>query len=629
MAAAGSSRAPPRFGVCVPSVVTRAGSPTLYRIQVTDIDCLSAERESWIIEKRYSQLLAFHQALVRYIKTRNSTARRNSLRSGSGGVGPWLATLLPAFPPKKLLRNADPIFIEARRAALESYLMQLCARDELASIGFVRWFLQRPNHVASLLLRLRSTRTNAGARLRLEQSTAKLTRLARAVADASEFAARTGVAESEAGREVYGSALARLVDVAADVDALRESPLLRGDASMSASLIAEAETARRLASAAHESATRSAAAAPPSATAAPPWPVNLEPLAGEGTAAWLARCATAGAAPVDRAALASWLVASSWPPPPHVLGYALPLLLGVTAAPARERFERAWRAAAAAASEGSPRRSDTELLAAYLKADLPRTFPEAAWFQHAWTHAAVSDIVTGWMAEQGAAAAYGQGLASLAGLCLVAVALQYCPPEAGGFDAMWGAQPSAQLQSADVAGAVRAEAYACFAALAGRLASLFAPGGGGSGSGGGDGAGDGSGLRDLVNGALATVHQLRLPLSRHLARLQLDAIVIVYRWFSCLFAWELEPLHALVFLVFLACGPSDAASRELLQSAAALHLLAYGRELMMLSDEMQVLMAFAKPRPMAPARLTEWLRETWLCWLAREALVDPLQRPAV
>ncbi|KNC53957.1 uncharacterized protein AMSG_09603 [Thecamonas trahens ATCC 50062] len=64
-------------------------------------------------------------------------------------------SLLPVFPPKRYFRNKAAAFIATRSRALQTYFDELTASPLLASLGFLRWALQPPPSLRSLLAHIK------------------------------------------------------------------------------------------------------------------------------------------------------------------------------------------------------------------------------------------------------------------------------------------------------------------------------------------------------------------------------------------------------------------------------------------------------------------------------------------
>jgi len=97
--------------VTIPSVEVNQNAPkpfVVYNILV------KIHSLSWIVKKRYSDFERLHQELQKELP-------RNRLISSE----------ILALPPKKLLGNLDPGFIEERRKQLSDYLVDICNESHL------------------------------------------------------------------------------------------------------------------------------------------------------------------------------------------------------------------------------------------------------------------------------------------------------------------------------------------------------------------------------------------------------------------------------------------------------------------------------------------------------------------
>eukprot|EP01094_Clydonella_sp_ATCC50884_P003171 TRINITY_DN12442_c0_g1_i1.p1 TRINITY_DN12442_c0_g1~~TRINITY_DN12442_c0_g1_i1.p1 ORF type:complete len:243 (-),score=90.02 TRINITY_DN12442_c0_g1_i1:252-914(-) len=113
----------PRINVTIPETRTRGEGKEKWTAFVFQIEC---DGFQWHIEKRYSFCYNFYCTL------------RSTFPKQTHGV---------PFPPKKVLNNMDPSFIENRRLQLENFIQEMTRRAPVNSSVALLSFLEVDDHV--------------------------------------------------------------------------------------------------------------------------------------------------------------------------------------------------------------------------------------------------------------------------------------------------------------------------------------------------------------------------------------------------------------------------------------------------------------------------------------------------
>lgn len=89
------------------------------------ISFVDNEGKSKSTVKRYREILVFHEQMVKNFPKQS----------------------FPAFPPKKIIGNLDPVFIETRRTALDTYFQKFAALpDEITSSKILEAFFDEKSN---------------------------------------------------------------------------------------------------------------------------------------------------------------------------------------------------------------------------------------------------------------------------------------------------------------------------------------------------------------------------------------------------------------------------------------------------------------------------------------------------